>query len=153
MSSTETVRVPVVLTSAGRDWLRARLERAEARLARVERDLAAESDTELFAEQRSLTEQVEELTRLLRDAVAPGDVRDDPSIVEIGDRVEVEFPDGSRESFLIVHPVEAGMDEHRTSADAPIAKAVIGRHAGDRVTVTAPAGVYSATIVGRERID
>lgn len=153
MSSTETVRAPLVLTSAGRDWIRARLERAEERLARVERDLAAESNTELFAEQRSLNEQVEELTRILRDAVAPGDVRDDPTIVEIGDRVEVEFPDDSRESFLIVHPVEAGMDEHRTSADSPIARAVIGARPGDRVTVTAPAGVYSATIVGRERID
>lgn len=151
--STETAHGPLVLTAAGRDWLRSRLERAEERLARVERDLAAESNTELFAEQRSLTEQVEELTRMLRDAVSPSDVRDDPSIVEIGDEVEVEFPDGSREKFLIVHPVEAGMDEHRTSSDSPIARAVIGRRPGDRVTVTAPAGVYSATVVGRERID
>jgi len=153
MSSTETARAPIVLTSAGREWLRARLERTEQRLAGVERDLAAESSSELFAEQRSLTEQVEELTRLLRDAVAPGDISDDPNIVELGDRVEVEFPDGERESFLVVHPVEAGMDEHRTSADAPIARAVIGRRPGDQVTVAAPAGVYSATIISRERID
>src|SRR5690554_1247739 len=94
MSSTETTHAPLVLTAAGRDWLRTRLERAEERLARVERDLAAESNTDLFAEQRSLIEQVEELTRMLRDAVSPSDVRDDPSIVEIGDEVEVEFPDG-----------------------------------------------------------
>jgi transcription elongation GreA/GreB family factor len=153
MPSTETARAPIVLTSAGREWLRARLERTEQRLAGVERDLAAESSSELFAEQRSLTEQVEELTRLLRDAVAPGDISDDPNIVELGDRVEVEFPDGERESFLVVHPVEAGMDEHRTSADAPIARAVIGRRPGDQVTVAAPAGVYSATIISRERID
>lgn len=153
MSSTETARAPIVLTSAGREWLRARLDRTEQRLVGVERDLAAESSSELFAEQRSLTEQVEELTRLLRDAVAPGDISDDPNIVELGDRVEVEFPDGERESFLVVHPVEAGMDEHRTSADAPIARAVIGRRPGDQVTVSAPAGVYSATIISRERID
>jgi transcription elongation factor GreA len=151
-TQTDTARRPVVLTSEGRAWLQARLDRASERLDRVEDELASERTEELVEERRQLTEQVDELTLLLRKAVAPADVIDDPMIVEIGDQIEVEFPDGTRESFLIVHPVEAGMDEQRTSAEAPLAQAVLGSRPGDRVTVTSPAGVYSCTIVGRYRI-
>jgi transcription elongation factor GreA len=152
MTAQTTTRRPVVLTAAGREWLQARLDRAAERLDRVEEELATERTDELIAERTQLTEQTDELTLLLREAVAPADVIDDPTIVEIGDEVEVEFPDGSREAFLIVHPVEAGMDEQRTSAEAPLAHAVLGHRPGDRVTVTSPAGVYSCTVVGRERL-
>ncbi len=146
------VRAPVVLTAAGRAWLEDRLSRGTARLARIDDDLAAERTEELVTERTQLKEQLDDLEVLLRDAVAPGDVIDDPSIVEIGDEVEVEFPDGDRESFLIVHPVEAGMDEHRTSSEAPLARAVLGSRPGDRVTVTSPAGVYHCTVLRRDRI-
>jgi transcription elongation factor GreA len=151
-TDTATARRPVVLTAAGRSWLQARLERASERLERVERELATERTDALIEERNQLGEQIDELSGLLREAVSPGDIVDDPTIVEIGDEVEVEFPDGSREAFLIVHPVEAGMDEQRTSAEAPLAQAVLGHRAGDRVTVTSPAGVYSCTIVGRDRL-
>ena len=146
------VRAPVVLTAAGRAWLEDRLARGSVRLERIDADLASERSEELVTERAQLREQLDELEVLLRDAVAPADIIDDPTIVEIGDEVEVEFPDGDRESFLIVHPVEAGMDEHRTSSDAPLARAVLGSRPGDRVTVTSPAGVYHCTIVRRDRI-
>ena len=151
-SHAPTATLPLVLTAAGREWLQARLDRATTRLARVAEELAAERTEELLAEHVQLTEQVEELTQLLRDAVAPADVTDDPKVVELGDEVEVEFPDQSRETFLVVHPAEAGLDEHRTSAESPLARAVLGRRPGDRVTVTSPAGAYGCTIIRRERI-
>lgn len=145
--------VPPVLTSEGRTWLEARLSRASDRIERIDEELANERTEELVNERRQLQEQVEELTALLRDAVAPGEVADDPSIIEVGDEVEVEFDDGDRETFLIVHPVEAGMDEHRTSSDAPLAQAVLGHRVGDQVTVTSPAGTYTCTLVERRRLD
>ena len=146
------VRAPVVLTAAGREWLEDRLARGSVRLERIDADLASERSEELVTERAQLREQLDELEVLLRDAVAPADIIDDPTIVEIGDEVEVEFPDGDRESFLIVHPVEAGMDEHRTSSEAPLARAVLGSRPGDRVTVTSPAGVYHCTVLRRDRI-
>ena len=146
------VRAPVVLTAAGREWLEDRLSRGAVRLERIDADLASERSEELVTERAQLREQLDELEVLLRDAVAPADIIDDPTIVEIGDEVEVEFPDGDRESFLIVHPVEAGMDEHRTSSEAPLAQAVLGSRPGDRVTVTSPAGVYHCTVLRRDRI-
>ena len=151
--STDTTTSAIVLTTAGRTWLEGRLERTLARLERVRSELQAERSDELIQELGQLREQSDELQSLLQRAVHPADVADDPTIVELGDEVEVEFPDGSRESFLVVHPVEAGMDEQRTSAEAPLARAVLGHRAGDRVTVTSPAGVYSCTIIGRQRID
>ena len=143
---------PPVLTSEGREWVQGRLRRASDRLVRVESELANERSEELLRERWQLTAQVEQLGQTLRDAVAPGDLRDDPTIVELGDEVEVELPDGSREAFLIVHPLEAGMDEHRTSSEAPLARAVLGHRVGDRVTVETPAGVYGCTIMRRDRI-
>ena len=142
-----------ILTRAGRTWLQARHDRITARLADIEVELHNERTDQLVAEHQRLVEQVEALTQVLRNAVAPADVRDDPSIVEVGDEIEVRFPDGDVESFLIVHPVEAGMDEHRTSMDAPLAAAVLGCHPGDRVTVTSPAGVYHCTIERRTRLE
>lgn len=152
MAETPISATAPVLTAAGRGWLEARLERAVERLENISEELANERSEELIAERGQLLDQVEELNAILAAAVAPADVIDDPSIVEIGDEVEVEFSDGDRESFLIVHPVEAGMDEHRTSFEAPLARAVMGHRPGDRVTVSSPAGDYECTIVRRDRI-
>jgi transcription elongation factor GreA len=146
-------RIPLVLTAEGRAWLQARHDRVEARLAVVADELAAERTEALLDEHRQLSAQLEELRPVLRDAVAPSEVRDDPSVVELGDLVEVEFVDGDREVFLIVHPLEAGLDERRTAADSPLASAVLGRRPGDRVTVASPAGDYDCLILRRGRID
>lgn len=143
---------PVVLTPSGRAWLQERLDRASARRSQIEDELRQERSPELVAEHRELQDQITELTRILLDAVFPADIADDPAIVEVGDEVELEFPDGSRESFLVVHPAEAGMDERRTSAEAPLARAILGSRPGDRVTVRSPAGVYACTVMRRARI-
>lgn len=152
VTSTSTSTRPI-LTAEGRTWLQARHDRISARLVDIEDELHSERTDQLVAEHQRLVEQVDALTRVLRNAVSPADVRDDPSIVEVGDEVEVRFPDGDTERFLIVHPVEAGLDERRTSMDAPLAAAVLGRRPGDRVTVTSPAGVYHCTIESRTRLD
>jgi transcription elongation factor GreA len=143
---------PPVLTAPGRAWVEGRLERAQERLDHIADELFNERTEQLIVERRQLREQVEELTQLLKVAIAPGAVVDDPTIVELGDEVTVEFPDGERETFLIVHPVEAGMDEHRTASDAPLAQAVLGHRPGDRLTVSSPAGDYAITIISRDRI-
>ncbi|MFA9443732.1 GreA/GreB family elongation factor [Egicoccus sp. AB-alg6-2] len=152
MAADVPAKLPLVLTAEGRAWLQARMDRLAARLESLERELARGRTDDLIAEQRTLRDQADELSRTLRDAVAPGDVVDDPTIVELGDEVEVAFDDGSREAFLVVHPLEAALDDHRTSAEAPLAQAVLGRRPGDVVTVSAPAGAYRCTIVRRDRI-
>jgi transcription elongation factor GreA len=151
MDERATIATPV-LTTPGRTWVEGRLERAQDRLEHIADELANERTDQLIVERRQLLEQVEELTQLLRVAIAPADVDDDPTVVEIGDEVTVEFRDGGQETFLVVHPIEAGMDEHRTSSEAPLARAVLGRRPGESLTVSSPVGAYEITIIGRERI-
>lgn len=152
MSTPSAPKRAIVLTGDGRRWLQERLERAEHRLERVDADLAAERTDELLAEHRQLTEQIDELRAVLDRAVSPGEIDDDPTIVELGDEVDVRFEDGETETFLFVHPLEAPMDEHRTSAESPLAQAVLGRRIGDQVTVSSPGGAYTCTITDRRRL-
>jgi hypothetical protein len=42
-------------------------------------------------------------------------------------------------------------DEQRISADAPLARAVLGRHTGERVQVAAPSGPYECVILHATR--
>jgi transcription elongation factor GreA len=151
-SSPTSPQRAIVLTADGRRWLQERLERAEHRLERVDADLAAERTDELLAEHRSLIEQLDELRAVLDRAVSPGEIDDDPTIVELGDEVDVRFEDGEVETFLFVHPLEAPMDEHRTSAESPLAQAILGRRIGDEVTVSSPGGAYTCTITDRRRL-
>jgi transcription elongation factor GreA len=152
MTTSSSPQRAIVLTADGRRWLEERLERVEHRLGRVDEDLAAERTDELLADHRQLLEQRDELRAVLDRAVSPGEIDDDPSIVELGDEVDVRFEDGEVETFLFVHPLEAPMDEHRTSADSPLASAILGRRVGDEVTVASPGGSYTCTITDRRRL-
>jgi|SRR5690625_1741164 len=143
---------PVVLTTQGRALLEERLARAQERRDQITDELRNERAEELISERNRLDQRIVELSQVLRTAVAPADIVDDPSLIEIGDQVEVRFDDGSTETFLIVHPIEAGLDELRTSSDSPLARAVLGHRPGDEVTLTTPQGEIKATVVGRDRI-
>ena len=105
MAANASTTRPVVLTTEGRTWLEGRLSRVTAHLEQVSDDLASERTDELLREQAQLSEQRDQLAQLLRDAVSPGEIIDDPELVELGDEVEVEFPDNSRETFLIAGAV------------------------------------------------
>jgi transcription elongation factor GreA len=154
---------PVALTERGQRWLRDRLaarieELAEvaSRLAHVAEDDASErrsDDTEDAdrARYEVLVADLDELTAALRAAVSLDDVDSDPSIVELGDEVEIELPDGSRERWRIVHPLEAPMADGRIAVTSPVARAVLGRRVGDRAVVTTGIGVYGCSVVAIRR--
>ncbi len=161
---------PVILTEQGQAWLRARMsehidelaavatrlsEHVEA-VARAGDDAAQQPDPPHIAADREryveLLQQLGELTSALREAVSVADVAEDPSIVELGDEVEVELPDGSLRACCIVHPLEAPMAAERISVASPLARAVLGRRPGERTTVAEPAGVYGVRIVSRRRL-
>lgn len=161
---------PVILTEQGQAWLRARMsehidalaavatrlsEHVEA-VARAGDDAAQQPDPPHIAADREryveLLQQLGELTSALREAVSVADVAEDPSIVELGDEVEVELPDGTLRACCIVHPLEAPMAVERISVASPLARAVLGRRPGERTTVAEPAGVYGVRIVSRRRL-
>lgn len=143
----------VVLTSRGVSWLRERLDHVLAELATVSRpDVpGADRSPDHEAQARRLVVEVDDLTRALARAVTVVDVTEDPSIVELGDEVDVEFDDGTTDTFVLVHPLEAPMDDASISVESPLARALLGARPGDRVEVAAPAGSYTCVVLARRR--
>lgn len=99
--------------------------------------------------------ELRNLDKLLGEAGTLPERKTRPDVVELGDLVAVEFPDttpGAVEEFLIVHPVEAAIDDRRISAASPLARAVLGCSVGERRLVAAPIGTYAVRVVatGRE---
>lgn len=152
MSESRMSTDPVVLTTVGRDHLQQRLVGLREAAAEALEQLHDEHGPDEVATHERLSDEVAQLETMLARAVVVEDVDEDPSIVEIGDEVTVEMPDGTTESFAIVHPAEAMVDDDRISSEAPVARAVLGRRLGDRVSVQAPAGVYAVVVVGRRRL-
>jgi Transcription elongation factor, GreA/GreB, C-term len=74
-----------------------------------------------------------------------------PGVVELGDEVTVEFTAGESERFLLVHPVEAPLDQLRISVQSPLARALLGRRVGEQVEVQAPGGRYRCRILAARR--
>jgi transcription elongation factor GreA len=71
--------------------------------------------------------------------------------VEVGDTVTIRLEDGTEEAFVIVHAIEASVDDARISVESPLAKALLGRRVGDNVDVAVPNGTYWCSIVTASR--
>jgi transcription elongation factor GreB len=97
--------------------------------------------------ERAVTE-LARLTRILGQAMTTHELPpEDPSIVEFGDEVVVEFAAGDTERYLLVDPIEAPLDDLRISVESPLAQALVGRRVGEQVEVDAPAGRYRCRIL------
>ena len=61
--------------------------------------------------------------------------------VQLGKMVTfIEVPDGDEESYQIVGSAEADPFEGKISNESPIAKTLLGKKVGDKVTVPLPNG-------------
>lgn len=142
----------IFLTQAGRQLLldRARelRDRADALIGSLE-DQAGEPWT--VNERERALDELDRLTSALASARAVEDLPGDPRVVVLGDVVEVCLPDESVERHIIVHPVEAPVDDARISAESPLGAALLGRRVGEEVEVRAPSGSYRCTVVSAER--
>ena len=74
-----------------------------------------------------------------RTVVTAGDVP--KSVVTMNSRVKVrDLKSSQRETYTLVYPEEADIDENRLSVLAPLGTALLGRSAGEVVEFDAPAG-------------
>ena len=141
-----------VLTTAGRRNVQQRLDRALEALARLaQRMSAGERSPDEFAEHQRLLDQVDQLTAVLARAADVGDIDEDPTIVEVGDEVDIEIA-GGVDTYALVHPVEANASEGRISVVSPLGRALLGARPGASVRVHAPAGDYTFTLLERRRL-
>ena len=146
----------VVLTPEGRQLLAARADwLATESIPRLARNLDDPDQDGWAGEEyeRAVTE-LAGLTSTLGQASSTEALPPErPGVVELGDEVIVQFPSGDTERFLLVHPIEAPLDDVRISVESPLARALVDRRVGDQVEVEAPAGRYRCRIVatGRHR--
>ncbi len=99
-------------------------------------------------EQAKVEARIKELEELILGAVIVDESKIDTSIINMGSIVKVldkEFDE--TEEYSIVGSNEADPLQNRISDMSPIGKALIGKKAGDEVTVEAPSGLIHLQIL------
>jgi transcription elongation factor GreA len=95
---------------------------------------------------------IEARIRELEDKIARAEVIDPTSFsgdkIKFGARVTLEDVDsGKTVEYRIVGPDEASMEKGTISVTAPLSRALIGRMSGDEVTVKAPGGERTYSVM------
>lgn len=148
---------PNFVTSAGLAALQAELHDLEgsARRELAERIKTAREwgDLKENAEYHDAkNEQAHLETRIarLRDRIASAEIRDgapDSGAVSFGSTVVLAIGGAAEQRWTIVASHEADPRAGRLSSDSPIARAVLGRSAGDEIVVELPRGPKRVRIV------
>lgn len=97
-------------------------------------------------EQAFVEGRIRELEQILATATVLLTENSAAGVVQVGCAVTVEDEGGEREMFTLVGSTEASPFEGRFSFDSPLGRAVLGRHVGETIVVSAPAGDISYTI-------
>jgi transcription elongation factor GreA len=145
---------PVLLTAGGLEKLKQDLERAQTR--RVEafermKEAAQPGDIE---DNPELEQAKEEVARLddriyeLQEMIGRAQIIEDRNsgIAEPGSTLQVEDEDGEVMTYCLVGAVEADPVAGRISVESPVGRALVGKRAGERVSVQVPAGTVELTI-------
>lgn len=130
------------VTPEGHAALRAELARLGAETGG---DGGLESERTARAEARQRRQALLEGTLAALTVLGPERVP--PGQVGFGTWVTVEGEDGRRLTWRIVGPDEADARRGLVSAQAPVARALLGRTAGETVEVELPGGARAYTVV------
>ncbi|MEP7207385.1 MAG: transcription elongation factor GreA [Casimicrobiaceae bacterium] len=118
--------------------------------ARAHGDLSENADYDAAKERQGFMEgRISELEAKLANAqVIDPSTLDPEGRVVFGATVELEDNDsGETVVYQIVGDDEADIKEGKISVSSPIARALIGRHAGDTAEVRAPAGLRAYEVL------
>lgn len=148
---------PVYLTREGKAQLEAELKQrieverpaiAESiKQAKDLGDLSENSEYEAAKNAQAFNEgRIRELTYMINNAQLIEDSNGGKEI-RIGSTVTVRDDDGEEETYTIVGSSEANPRQGRISNESPVGKALLGKHARQKVDVESPNGKYKLTIV------
>lgn len=108
--------------------------------------LDGETDAPSFmpnVEGQQLLRQLNNVRTVLERAV----VLDAPDVAVIGRQVSLREADGTTSAYALVIPGDGDPRNGSVSVDSPVGSALLGRRVGDLVTVVAPVGAWTATVV------
>ncbi|HLY35419.1 MAG TPA: transcription elongation factor GreA [Candidatus Limnocylindria bacterium] len=146
---------PVYLTADGLEKLKAELNhlvtserpRVAARIheAKLDGDITENAEYEDAKQEQSFLEgRIATLEAQLKNAEVIATKNGDR--VGIGSTVVIKGGDGE-DRFTIVGSAEASPRDGRISNESPVGAALMGKRKGDKVTVQAPAGPVTYTVV------
>lgn len=112
------------------------------KIARSFGDLSENSEYESAKDEQAFVEgRITTLENMIRFAQIIDNDGVDKDEVSIGKTVAfIELPDGEEEEYTIVGSAEADPFSGKISNDSPIARAIIGKHLGEEVTIVTPGG-------------
>ncbi len=96
---------------------------------------------------REIDRRIRYLSKLLDELTVVRYTREQEGRVFFGAWVTVETEAGERQRYRVVGPDELEVRSGKISVDSPLGRALLGRRSGDEVTVDAPRGDTSYTII------
>lgn len=119
------------------------------KVARGFGDLSENSEYDAAREEQAFIEgRVQKIEHMLQNAeiISVSDIAEGE--ITIGRTIVFkELPDGVEEKYKIVGAAEADPFEGKISNDSPIAKALIGKSIGEKVTIDTPGGEMKVEIL------
>jgi len=145
------------ITLEGAKKLRAELDqlwtRERPRVTQEVADAAAQGDRSENAEYiygkrrlREIDRRVRFLSKRLDEVIVVTEAPSDPARIFFGAYATVEDEDGQTKTYRIVGADESDLERGYISIDSPVARALLGKRAGDEVTVRVPKGDVVYTI-------
>lgn len=106
-------------------------------------DLSENAEYDAAREEQAMLEsRITEVEEILQNADIIKATKS--STVKVGSTVQLK--NGSKVTYRIVGPVEADPMEGKISNESPIGQALMGKKAGDKVTITTPKGETTYTV-------
>ena len=115
--------------------------------ARAQGDLSENAEYHAARDRQGHVEaRIKELEYLLDNATIIEEGKSD--VVQVGSTVEIKYiDDGEIETYSIVGSTEADPFENKISNESPIAKGIMGKKKGARVSIESPNGSYEIELV------
>ena len=98
-------------------------------------------------EQAKLYGRIAEIEDVLSHAVIIEDENEATGRVGLGRTVVVEDENGKRFEYKITGSQEANPMENKLSDDSPFGRGIVGKAAGEKFTVNAPAGSFTMKVI------
>ena len=119
------------------------------KVAREQGDLSENAEYDAAKdEQRENEARIEELEKILKNAEVLEDEEVDVEKINVGTKVKVLDLEFNEElEYRIVGSIEANSLDGKISNESPVGKALIGKTAGDEVTVETPNGEFKYKVL------
>ena len=112
-------------------------------------ELIENAEYEDAKNEQAFTEgRIKDLELLLANAhIIDEDDENEHGAIEVGSKVTIQEDKRDPETYMIVGPAEADPKQNRISNESPLGRALMNRHAEEKVKVEAPGGAFVVEVL------